>query len=72
MFKVTETKTVAFEFEVNQNDFNVLDVAGDKDEVGAHLVSFDFANGTPIEMAKQLRQFADAILKVVSKLEGIK
>ena len=73
MFKVVEEKTVSFTFNVHDaGDVAIVTVNGDRESVEVFQDECLTTSGTPAEVAKALRAFADSLTKVASKLEGIK
>ena len=72
MFNVTEEKTVKYWFTIAHKNGDVLEISGDKDFMTAMVIERKFSACGSKDVAVELRKFADAILKIASKLEAIK
>jgi hypothetical protein len=73
VFKVVEEKRTSVTYTVwDESGFGVITATGDKTKIQLYQDERISYGGAPKELSKYLRQLADSLTKVASKLEGIK
>jgi hypothetical protein len=70
--KLTETKTVDYNFTIEDESGTFFEVAAASKEASFEVARHMNKLGTPAEVAKHIRNLANNLVKVASKLEGIK
>lgn len=70
--KLTETKNVEFEFELEDANGTYFKVTADRHEAAFDIMDYCNLGDSPAQVAKHMRNLANNLIKVAAKLEGIK